>query len=78
MTQNDEISRITVDGNPIGVRGLKPVIADMSAEYKERSDTEITEELLKRLSKKNYIPESAKESFRRALLKEFRNGAQSK
>ncbi len=71
MVQHDEIIRITVDGTPVGIQGLKPVIADMAAEYKERNDAEITEELLKRLSKSNYIPASAKEKYGKALLKEF-------
>ena len=43
----------------------------MSAEYKESNDFEIIEELLKRLSTINYIPESAKEKYGRAVLKEF-------
>lgn len=71
MTQKDEISRIMVAGNPVGVRGLKPVIVDMSAEYKERSDEEIAGELINRLSKINYIPESAKEKYGEAVLKVF-------
>ena len=71
MTQKDEITRKMVDCNPVGVRGLKSVIADMVAEYKERSDEGITKELLNRLSKINYIPESAKEKYGKALLNVF-------
>ena len=71
MAQQDEITRITIDGNPVGIQGLKAVIADMSLEFKDKNDTEITEELLSRLSDKNYIPDTAKEKYGKAVLKEF-------
>ena len=71
MAQQDEITRITVDGTPVGIQDLKAVIMEISEEYKEKSNAEITEELLKRLSGKNYIPASAIEKYGKAFLKEF-------
>ncbi len=71
MEQQDEITRITVNGTSIGIQGLKTVIADIAETFKEKTDAEIIEELLKRLSANNYIPASAKEKYGKALLKEF-------
>jgi len=71
MSQND-VTKIKVGGTPVGVTGLESVMKDMAQEYGDRPDQEIQEELLSRLSKKNYIPEKAKEDYAKAFLREFR------
>ncbi len=49
--------------------GLK---ADMAEEYAERPDDEVGSELLKRLSRKNYIPDRVKPHYSKAFLREFK------
>jgi len=68
----DDIIQIKVDKHSVGIMGLKNVMEEMAGDYAERPDDEITAELLKRLSKKNYISNSAKESYGRAFLREFK------
>ncbi len=68
----DDIVQIKVDKHSVGIMGFKVVMEEMAGEYAERPDIEITTELLNRLSKKNYIPNSAKESYGKAFLREFK------
>lgn len=71
MSQDDG-TQIRVGNSPIGIIGLKAAMEDMAAEYRERSDDDAGEELLKRLSKRNYLPDKAREEYRAAFLREFR------
>jgi len=71
MSQN-EIGQIRVGIFPVGILGLKTLAEEMAQGYGERSDQEIQEELLNRLSKRNYIPEKVKESYGKAFLWEFK------
>lgn len=68
----DEIAQIRVDGSPVGIIGLKAVMEDMAEMYTAKSDEEATEELLHRLSRRNYIPDRIRESYGRAFLREFK------
>jgi small redox-active disulfide protein 2 len=68
----DDVTQIRVGNSPVGILGLKKVLEDMAKTYEERPDQEIIEELLNRLSKKNYIPEKVKESYGKAFLREFK------
>ena len=68
----DDITQIRVGNSPVGIIGLKNVMADMSEEYAERPDDEVGAELLKRLCKKNYIPERVKPDYTKAFLGEFK------
>ncbi len=68
----DEITQIKVGGTPVGIIGLKVVMESMAETYSEGPDQEIIEELLNRLSKRNYIPEKVKESYGKAFLREFK------
>ncbi len=52
--------------------GLKAAMADMAEEYAERPDDEVGSELLKRLSRKNYIPHHAREKYGKVFLREFK------
>lgn len=68
----DDIVQIKVDKHSVGIMDFKVVMEKMAGEYAERPDSEIMTELLKRLAKKNYIPNSAKESYGKAFLREFK------
>lgn len=72
MGDFDKITRIRVGKNQVGIRGLAGVIEEMTEAFSSRPDSEVTEELLARLSGKNYIPESVRETYGRAFLSEFR------
>jgi small redox-active disulfide protein 2 len=67
----DEVTRIKVNKQPVGLIGLKRVVEEMALEFATKCDAEVQAELLRRLSKKNYIPDYAKEDYGRALLREF-------
>lgn len=71
MNEN-EITQIRVKGNLVGIVGLKSLIAAMATDYAAKSDEEIGAEMVKRLGKKNYIPDSAKPLYSRAFVREFR------
>ncbi len=44
----------------------------MAEEYVEKPEDEVGSELLKRLSRKNYIPHHAREKHGKAFLREFK------
>ena len=71
MTQ-DEITQIKIGRHRMGIIGLKHVLADISQEFDGRSDNAVTAELIRRLSKFNYIPEKSQKNYRQALLREFK------
>ena len=71
MTDAD-VSQVRVGEFAVGIIGLKSVLKDMAVEWAEKPDPQVAAELVKRLSVKNYIPESAKESYGMALLREFK------
>jgi len=67
-----DVSQIRVGDFTTGIIGLKSVLKDMAEEWAEKPDALVAAELLKRLSVKNYIAESAKVSYGRAFLREFK------
>jgi small redox-active disulfide protein 2 len=70
MSQED-LTRIQVNKQSVGIIGLKHVMDEMAEEYAERPDAEVRTALIKRLSRRNYIPDQAKEDYGKALLLEF-------
>lgn len=68
----DKVTRINIGGDPIGIIGLQPVLEEVAEEFKGRTDDEIQAELLKRLSKKNYISEKTKDVYSQAFLREYK------
>jgi len=69
---NDDITQIRVAGSSVGIIGLKSVIKDMAQAYGDGPDSETREELLSRLSKRNYVPSKVREDYGKAFLKEFK------
>jgi hypothetical protein len=71
MTKEDVV-QIRVEDYTVGIMGLNGALAEMAISYAEKSDPEVADELLNRLSKKNYIPGKARETYKKAFLREFK------
>ncbi len=71
MAEQD-ITRITVGKHPISITGLRQVISQLSGDYRDRTDEEIGRAMLEVLAKSNYIPQSAREEYAKAFIREFR------
>jgi hypothetical protein len=71
MTKEDVV-QIKVEHYAVGIIGLNAALKDMATGYAERPDPEVAEALLSRLSKKNYIPQKAREPYKKAFLREFK------
>ena len=69
---SDEVIRINVGGSRIGIIGLRSILSEVAETYASRSDEEIRIELLRRLNKRNYIPDSSKDKYGQAFLREFK------
>jgi small redox-active disulfide protein 2 len=69
---NDDIIQIKIGTFQVGIIGLKEVMADLASSLDQALDEEVSRELIRRLSKKNYIPEKATAEYGRAFLKEFK------
>ena len=67
----DDVKQIKVGSHTTGIIGLKNVIEEVAKEFSEKQDEEIQAELLKRLSKQNYISDRTRESYGKAFLREF-------
>jgi small redox-active disulfide protein 2 len=67
----DEVIQIRVGTHNVGIIGLKTTMEEIAGECGERSDREVQEKLLKRISRTNYIPDHVRESYGKALLREF-------
>ena len=70
MTKEDVV-QIKVEDYAVGIIGLNSALQDMATTYAEKSDPEVADELVNRLSKNNYIPNKAREPYKKAFLREF-------
>lgn len=68
----DNVTQIRINQQSVGIIGLKKTMEDMAHEYAERPDDEIRAELVRSVSGQNYIPDHARETYGRALLREFK------
>jgi quercetin dioxygenase-like cupin family protein len=68
----NDISQIKIGNHTVGLVGFKEALNDMAEAYAEQPDDIVAEELLNRLSKKNYIAEKVKKDYRCAFVREFR------
>ena len=71
MTKS-EVTQIKIGSHKIGFIGLKTVFDEMAALFENKSDDIVSEELVQRLSRNNYIPEKVKDKYGRAFTCEFR------
>ena len=68
----DKITQIKVGHHRMGIIGLKHVLEKVSREFADRSDDEVSTELIRRLSKLNYISENSQKDYEQAFLREFK------
>ncbi len=68
----DDITRIKVNEQSVGLVGLKQAMEQMAEQYAQRPDDKVRAELINRLSRTNYIPPSARDKYGKALLREFK------
>jgi len=69
---SDDTKQIKVGTHTVDIIGLTPVIEEVAKDFTERDDSEMQIELLSRLSRSNYIPESMRDTYARAFLREFK------
>ena len=63
--------RIRVEDFEVGLMGLKSAIDEITPTHRDKSDDEIQQALLDLLQKKNYIPNSSRDAYGKALVREF-------
>jgi hypothetical protein len=68
----DDHIRIRVGDYEVGLMGLTRAMEEIAESHAERQDADVQEALLEKLSKKNYIPSSARRDYGTALVREFR------
>jgi hypothetical protein len=69
---DDELLQINIVGRPIGILGFTAVFEALAPTLAQSTDDVLAQELVARLSKKNYIPEKVKAEYGKALVREFR------
>ncbi len=69
---SDEVAQIKIGGDRVGIIGLKSILSEVAESCAAQTDEEIRAELIKRLNKRNYIPESSKEKYGQAFFREFK------
>jgi quercetin dioxygenase-like cupin family protein len=67
-----EVTQIKIVKHKVGLVGLKEAFEEVAENFTNQPDDAIAEELLKRVSKNNYISENVHDNYRRALLREFK------
>jgi small redox-active disulfide protein 2 len=70
--KQSDISQIKIGQHTHGIVGLKHTLEALSETHAKQPDEAVAEELLRRLSKNNYIPDKAQEHYGRAFVREFR------
>ncbi|UCD33429.1 MAG: thioredoxin family protein [Desulfobacterales bacterium] len=67
-----EITQIKIGLQTVGLVDLKKTFKEMAGTYAEQPDDIVAEELLRRLSKKNYIADPLQKEYGSAFVREFR------
>ena len=70
MSQKD-VRKIKVGKHNIGIIGLENTLEVVAKDYAGKPEAEIIDELLIRLSEKNYIPGNIRQEYGKAFLREF-------
>lgn len=73
IVTEQRVTQLRVKGNLIGIVGLQEVMEAMQSDYCEQNDAVIGEEMIRRLVAHNYMPDSARENYAKALVREFRS-----
>jgi hypothetical protein len=68
----DKVTQIRVEGRQTGVIGLEYAIQNIVEWAKGKDEKDISTELLKRVEKRNYVPSTIREAYRKALLREYK------
>lgn len=68
----DDYRQIWVGEDKINLKGLTAAVEEIARTHAERTDAEIQEALLEKLSDQNYIADCARREYAEALLREFR------
>jgi len=71
MTKSD-VTQIKIGKHKVGFMGLKETFKDIAELYSKQPDDVVAEELLNRLSKKNYISDKVQKEYGRSFVREFR------
>ncbi len=66
-----EIKKITVAGRQVGVQGLDEALEEMAQRLADLPDDQASQELLERMDRENYIPDSAREAYAKAFIREL-------
>lgn len=69
---DQDIERITVGKFQVSIVGLKEAVSALAESHGGMGDDEIGEAMLASLEKKNYIPASARDEYRKSFAREFR------
>ncbi|MGZ3605998.1 MAG: hypothetical protein ACXU9P_13720, partial [Thermodesulfobacteriota bacterium] len=62
---------VFVGSTQVGLVGLKEIFEELKSQ-KVKPESQLKEMLVEKAAKKNYIPDSIKEDYRKALLREFK------
>ena len=68
----DEITRIYVNRNQVGIVGLRRALEEAAVQFGDRPDEDVEAELMKRLASRNYIPPRVRTDYGRAFVRELR------
>ena len=71
-SSQSDISQIKIGQHTHGIVGLKHALEALGETHAKQPDEAVANELLRRLSTQNYIPDEAQEKYSRAFVKEFR------
>jgi len=70
--RQSDISQIKIGQHIYGIVGLKHALEALGETHAKQPDEAVAEELLRRLSNENYIPDKVREKYGRAFVREFR------
>ena len=68
----DEIKQIMINDHLVGIVGLDDIIKKTIETHQDKSDEDIKNILLREITVNNYVPPSAYDAYRHALLREFK------
>ena len=67
-----DYTRVRLGDGEVGIVGLAVVFEEVKETLADKPDQEVGPVLLERVKKQNYIPASAQDQYREALVREFR------